>query len=339
LADKSSLGVLLVNLGTPDSPTAPDIRHYLAEFLSDPRIVNMPRLIWLPILHGLVLPFQPKKLAPKYKSIWTDDGAPIRLYTEQLAKILNQSAAIIGGRTCIFQSAMTYGNPSIYQSLNTLLKQGVKEILVLPLFPQYSAATTAAVLDKLNLALAKSEIHSTETPTIRFITDYHDNALYITAISKSLDKSMVTFDSQTKVLLSFHGLPQAQVDAGDPYEKHCVRSAELITCATKLADNQWQLTYQSRFGLAPWLKPDTRSVLQSLPAKGIKKVIVVCPGFAVDCLETLEEINDENRKIFMAAGGEKFTYIPALNAGQRQIGLILNLVESQIEETTSLSGA
>lgn len=333
MTDKPSLGVLLVNLGTPDTPTAPDIRRYLAEFLSDPRVVNIPKLIWLPILYGLILPFRPKKLVPKYEGIWLDVGAPIRHYTEQLAKILNQTSPIVGGRSCIFKSAMTYGNPSIYQSLNALLQQGVKEIVVLPLFPQYAVATTTAVLDKLNLALAKSDKHSTGSPEVKFITDYHNNEQYINAIAKSLEMPMLEFDHQTKVLLSFHGLPQAQVDAGDPYAMHCETSAELIAKAMNLDSNQWQMTYQSRFGLAPWLKPDTSSVLQSLPAQGIKKVIVACPGFAVDCLETLEEINEENREIFMAAGGKEFTYIPALNAGQSQIELILNLVASQIEET------
>ena len=229
---------------------------------------------------------------------------------------------------------MTYGNPSIYQSLGVLQQQGVKEIVVLPLFPQYSAATTAAVLDKLNAALAESKKGLGETPDIRFITDYHNNEKYISAVAQSLAEATENLDKQTKVLLSFHGLPQAQVDAGDPYANHCETSAKHIAKALKLERHQWQMTYQSRFGPAPWLKPDTSGVLQSLPAQGIKKVIVACPGFSVDCLETLEEINDQNREFFMEAGGEKFTYIPALNAGQSQLDLILNLVKSQIKEKT-----
>lgn len=326
MTEHSPLGILLVNLGTPDSPTAPDIRRYLAEFLSDPRVVSLPRMIWLPILHGFILPFRPKKLVEKYEGIWDSKGAPIRFHTEELANLL--SSNLIGHlkRDYIVRSAMTYGNPSIESALVAMQEKEVKDIIVLPLFPQYSAATTAAVLDKLNTALAAL----TEVPDIRFITDYHDNQQYIRAVASSLIQYKDDFTNGTKLVLSFHGLPQAQIDAGDPYAKHCETTATLIAESLGLNSAQWQLTYQSRFGPAPWLKPDTSSTLQSLPAQGITKVIVACPGFSVDCLETLEEIDDLNRSLFLAAGGKQFTYVPALNAEQVHVDFILNLLDSHL---------
>jgi len=328
LTDHSPLGILLVNLGTPDSPTAPDIRRYLEEFLSDPRVVNIPRFIWLPILYGFILPFRPKKLVEKYESIWDSNGAPIRFHTEQLARLLNSNLDSHLNRKCIVQSAMTYGNPSIKSALITLQAQNVKDIIVLPLFPQYAAATTAAVLDKLNSVLSLLP----EDPDIRFITDYHDNEQYIEAIVTSLAPHKNDFNSNTKLLLSFHGLPQAQIDAGDPYAKHCETTGKLIAESLGLNSSQWQLTYQSRFGPAPWLKPYTSSTLQALPAQGIKNVIVVCPGFSVDCLETLEEIDDLNRNLFLEAGGEHFTYVPALNAAQAHVDFILKLLDSHLQK-------
>lgn len=328
--ETSPLGVLLVNLGTPDAPTAPALRRYLREFLSDQRVVTLPKLLWLPILYGFILPFRPKKLIDKYEAIWQDQGAPIRHYTASLAaKVEAELATEQLTREIRVAPAMTYGNPSIRDSIASLSRDGVEDLMVIPLFPQYSAATTAAVFDKLAAHIRRSP----ELGDIRFVDEYCESTHYIHALTKTLEDHAHHLDSGARVIFSFHGIPKAQERAGDPYPRRCHRTAELLAHNLGLGDDQWMTTFQSRFGPAPWLQPYTDKTLESLPAKGVKRVVVVCPGFATDCLETLEEIQIENRDIFMAAGGEQFTYVPALNDSDDHVHVLSRLVMSRLYPT------
>jgi ferrochelatase len=325
--DPAPLGVLLVNLGTPDEPSAPAIRRYLAEFLSDPRVVNLPRPIWLPVLYGFILPFRPARLVEKYAWIWTEQGAPIRAYTASLAS--GVEAALEKqqlGRQIRVVPAMTYGNPSIRDTITSLRESGIDDLLVVPLFPQYSAATTAAVFDKVAAAIR----HSPLLGDIRFVDEYFDSGDYIHALTKSLEDQAHHLDNGARVVFSFHGIPIAQEQAGDPYPSKCRASAEILAHNLGLADNQWLITFQSRFGPAPWVQPYTDKTLESLARSGTRSVVVVCPGFAADCLETLHEIQVEARETFLEAGGEHFTYIPALNASDAHVRVISRLVLSRL---------
>ena len=314
---------MLVNLGTPDAPTPAAIRKYLAEFLTDKRVIGIPSVVWLPILYGFILPFRPAKLVANYQAIWGNEHGPIREHTEALAeKVETEIQKEQFGKDLAVRAAMTYGNPSMAQVLNDFLEAGIEEVVILPLFPQYSTTTTAAVFDKFAKVLKGVK----EIPGIRLIKDYHDNPTYVHSISKSIDHTVGHLPDDARLLFSFHGLPQAQADAGDPYPAHCHRTAELVAASLGLEDHQWQITFQSRFGPAPWLQPYTSEVLARLPGEGVKQVYIVCPGFASDCLETLEEIEVENRDIFFEAGGESFTYVPALNSSDDHVALIKELV-------------
>lgn len=320
------LGILLVNLGTPDEPTKSGIRRYLREFLSDPRVVNVPRAIWLPILYGFILPFRPKRLTDQYRRIWRERDAPIREFTASLAAGVEAELATEQLRREVkVLPAMTYGNPSISDQLVRLREEGIRDLLVVPLFPQYSAATTAAVFDKLASSLKRTS----GLGDIRFVDDYFESSEYIHALTKTLEDHARHLDG-AKVVFSFHGIPKSQERAGDPYPQKCHRTAEYLAHNLGLADDQWLITFQSRFGPAPWLQPYTDETLRSLPAQGTRKVVVVCPGFATDCLETLFEIDVENREAFMEAGGEEFTYVPALNDSDDHVYLISRVVLSRL---------
>lgn len=323
----SPLGVLLVNLGTPDEPTAPAIRRYLAEFLSDERVVNLPRAAWLPILYGFILPFRPRRLTEKYQYIWGEEGGPIRTLTAALAESVQAELETEHlGREIRVLPAMTYGNPSIRETIESFRAAGINDLMIIPLFPQFSAATTAAVFDKLAAAMKRSSTFA----DIRFLADYHDSTHYIHALTKSLEDHAHHLDNGARLLFSFHGIPQSQTAAGDPYPDRCRATAELLAHNLALDDGQWMLTFQSRFGPAPWLQPYTDKTLEALPGQGTKRVVVVCPGFATDCLETLEEIQVEGRDIFLAAGGEQFTYVPALNASPEHTHVISRLIMSRL---------
>lgn len=321
------VGIILVNLGTPDAPTAPAIRRYLAEFLSDPRVVNLPRAIWLPVLYGFVLPFRPSKLVEKYRSIWGREQGPIREITEALTEKVQSR---IGGEhlaaDTVVRYAMTYGKPSLADTADQLKRDGIEELIILPLFPQYSAATTAAVFDKLAEGFGKSPT----LPSIRFIAEYHERSEYIRALTRSIEPQMERLNQGTKLIFSFHGIPVQQAEAGDPYPEQCRRTAELVAHNLAIEDDQWMVTFQSRFGPAPWLQPYTDETLASLPARGCNKVMVICPGFSADCLETLEEIDIENREIFLQAGGQEFTYLPALNATDDHVQMVTELLVSHL---------
>ena len=321
--------ILLVNLGTPDSCDKSDIRKFLREFLSDPRVVDLPRALWLPLLWGFILPFRPAKLVPKYTSIWGEEDAPIRTITaEQCRALQSQLAASDLPQMPLVSFAMTYGNPSIDAVIQQLIEAGIKRVVVMPLFPQYSGATFAPVFDRVGLALRKQ----VDLPELRWVKDYHDHPVYINALSESLAEYSEGADERSLLIFSFHGLPMSQVHRGDPYPEQCRRTAQLVASELSLDDRQWQVTFQSRVGRSEWLQPYTDQTLRDLPKKGRRAVTVICPGFAADCLETLEEINIENRRLFLDCGGEEFHYIPALNTSAGQIKLLASLAESQLQD-------
>lgn len=321
-------GILLVNLGTPDAPTPAAVRRYLSEFLHDHRVVDMSRWLWCPLLHGIILPLRSPRVARLYQSVWTDDGSPLLAFSRRQQAALTQLLAE-REMACPVELGMTYGQPSIAQALDALQAQGVTHLTVLPLFPQYSSSTTAAVWDGLSKALRTRR----NLPAIRFIRDYHDNPLYIAALAEKLRRSLPAQDSVAwpdKLLFSFHGLPQRYVDEGDEYARQCEVTAQAVADELGLTPDQWQLSYQSRFGREEWLKPYTDQTLTAWPAQGVRKIAVVCPGFAADCLETLEEIAEQNQHTFLQAGGEQFTYVAALNDDRAHIELMYHLVQNEM---------
>jgi len=304
-------GVLLVNLGTPTAPNKKAIRRYLAEFLQDPRVVELPRLLWLPILYGLVLPLRAKKLVDQYQMIWQGEGSPLFVLSKKLSLALQNHL----GEIYQVELAMRYGKPAIQTGLEKL--RHCDTIIVLPLYPQYSATTTASVFDKVTEVLQTWRA----IPHLKFIHHYANEPLYIQAIAQSMQQHIQQHGMPDKFIFSFHGLPKRCIDLGDPYQKQCEETALNVATLLSLAQDKWLLTYQSRFGKAKWLEPYTVTTLHNL-AKENKHVAVICPGFAVDCLETLEEIAKTNRDVFLQAGGELFHYIAALNDNAAQVELL-----------------
>jgi ferrochelatase len=300
--------VLLCNLGTPDAPTPAALRRYLAEFLSDPRVVEIARPLWWLILHGIVLRVRPAKSARKYAGIWTAEGSPLRAWTEKQAKLLRGYLGERGHRVTVAW-AMRYGNPSIAAVLDELKAAGVERVLVLPLYPQYSAATTASVVDAVTGWAGRRRA----LPELRFVNHYHDDPGYIDALAKRVRDHWTAHGRPDKLVLSFHGVPQRTLLLGDPYHCECQKTARLLAERLELQPNQVLVTFQSRFGKAQWLQPYTEPTLVGLARQGVKRVDVMCPGFSADCLETLEEINQEARDAFLAAGGEDFRYVACLN--------------------------
>lgn len=322
--NKKPLAVVLINLGTPDAPTAPAIRRYLAEFLSDPRVVNIPRLIWLPILYLFILSFRPGKLVQKYKRIWGTYDGPIRNITKALAVRAERLVANKHPGVCI-EAAMTYGEPSTNSVISRLYKKGISDFLFIPLYPQYSTVTTAAAEDQVHRVLSNSSGWN-----FRFVPDYHQQPTYIHALTRSIEPYTSYLNGGAKLVISFHGLPQAQADRGDPYAAQCLQTARLVALSLGLTDDEWLISFQSRFGPAPWLKPYTSEVMARLPDQGIDKVLVICPGFATDCLETIEEIKILNRGIFLNAGGRTFRYVKALNATDKHAKMIADIIDEYI---------
>ena len=300
--------VLICNLGTPDEPTPKAVRRYLAEFLADPRVVEIPRLLWLPILHGIVLRIRPAKSARKYAAIWMKEGSPLKVWTEKQALLL---AGYLGqrGHPVLVRHAMRYGRPSIASALDALRASGAERVLVLPLYPQYAAATTASVVD----AVAAWTVRHRNLPELRFVKHYHDDAGYIGALARRVSDHWMTHGRPDRLVLSFHGLPKRSLTLGDPYHCECLKTGRLLAERLKLREDSVVVTFQSRFGKAEWLKPYTAPTLVELARQGVGRVDVFCPGFAADCLETLEEIDQEARAAFLAAGGKEFGYIPCLN--------------------------
>ena len=302
-------GVLLVNLGTPDEPTPGAVRRYLREFLSDPRVVGIPRIAWLPILYLFVLPFRPARTAKKYAAIWTNEGSPLRVYHERQAQLLRGSIGERLRANVPVVAAMRYGKPSIRAGLAALREKGCDRVLVLPMYPQYAFSTTLSVEDAVNAELGKWK----PAPQLRLVKDFHDHRAYAKAIAKNIADYWVKHGRPDKLVLSFHGIPKAVVEAGDPYRDQCLKSAELIAAELGWMDQRTVVTFQSRFGAAEWVKPYTMDTMVELGKQGVGRVDVACPGFATDCLETLEEIAMENRDAFLEAGGKEFHYIPTTN--------------------------
>lgn len=320
------IGVLLVNLGTPERPTPAAVRRYLAEFLSDPRVVELPRALWLPILYAFILPTRPRRVARAYAAVWQDDGSPLlsisRRITEALAARLRAS---LGDRV-VTALAMRYGNPSIASALADFERDNVRRLLVLPMYPQYSASTTASVMDGVFAVLKRQRW----MPELQSIHGYHDDARYIAALADSVRRHWSAHGRGDRLMLSFHGIPKRYVEAGDPYFCHCQKTARLLAEALELAPEALHVTFQSRFGRQPWLSPYTDETLKAWGGAGVGTVDVLCPGFAADCLETLEEIAIRDAGAFVAAGARALRYIPALNDRALHLDALQALIESRL---------
>lgn len=318
----TKVGVLVCNLGTPEAPTADAVRRYLGEFLSDPRVVEIPRLVWLPILHGIILRTRPRRSAAAYEKIWTDDGSPLLAISQKQTTAIENALASRYPSTCEVVLAMRYGSPSIAEGLERLAQANVRKILVLPLYPQYAAATSASVLDAVSRELNRWRW----VPAFRFISDYHQDDAYIDALANSLTDFWAANGRGKHLVMSFHGIPKRSLLAGDPYFCQCHASARLLAERLQLDDSEWTISFQSRFGRAEWLQPYTEASLKDRAAAGDDTVDVICPGFAADCLETLEEIAIQYAETFRAAGGKNLRYVPALNHRNDHIVALTNLI-------------
>ena len=313
---QTKTGILLANLGTPDAPTPEAVKRYLRQFLSDPRVVDTSPALWWPLLRGVILPLRAPRVAKLYQSIWMEDGSPLMVYSkaqqQALAQRLPDTPVALG---------MSYGSPSLESAVDELLASGVEHMVVLPLYPQYSCSTVAAVWDELARILARKR----GIPGVSFIRDYADDSSYIDALAKSARDSFAQHGEPDLLLLSYHGIPQRYADEGDDYPQRCRDTTRELVSALGLPPEKVMMTFQSRFGREPWLTPYTDETLKMLAEKGTRHIQVMCPGFAADCLETLEEIAVQNREIFLEAGGKQYEYIPALNATPEHIEMMVKL--------------
>ncbi|PSJ47980.1 ferrochelatase [Zobellella endophytica] len=314
-------GVLLVNLGTPTAPTAKAVKSFLSQFLHDHRVVDVPRMLWCPLLHGVILPFRSPKVARLYQSVWWPEGSPLMVISRRQQAALSEALDRAGIRMPV-ALGMSYGEPSMATAWEELKAAGVGRVIILPLYPQYSVSTTASVFDSWARLMKKERL----VPAFRFIHDYHDHSGYIQALADSVRAHWELHGRGELLLLSYHGIPQRYQDEGDPYGLQCHRTSELVAAQLGLERHQWRTTFQSRFGREPWLQPYTDGTMQALPGEGIKRLDVICPAFSADCLETLEEIAEQNRSLFLAAGGESYHYIAALNDSPGHIQLLMDLV-------------
>lgn len=314
------IGVLLINLGTPEAPDAASVRRYLAEFLSDPRVVEIPPIAWKPILHGIILRTRPKKSAHAYKQVWTNEGSPLAAISARQADVLQQRL----GEEALVGSAMRYGAPSIAASLAKLIGAGCTRILAAPLYPQYCAATTATANDAIFAALVSMRLQ----PALRTLPPYYDDPLYIDALCANLSRQLAALDFEPqRLLLSFHGMPQRTLELGDPYHCHCQKTARLLGEALG-----WQVdvAFQSRFGRAKWLEPATDKMLAAYPSQGVKKLAIAAPGFSADCLETIEELGIRGRDTFLAAGGSDFARLECLNSNDEGMDMLEALIRREL---------
>jgi ferrochelatase len=320
MKQSKKIGVLITNLGTPDSPTKKDLKKYLKEFLSDKRVVNptFPRWIWLIILNVIILNIRPKKSAKAYKEVWGKfgTGSPLLDISIKQKELIQAKL----GENYQVELGMRYGNPSIKNALNNL--EGCEKIIVLPLYPQYSGSTTGSTFDEVSDVLRKFKV----IPEIKFIDNYVEHPLYIKALAESVKEKFNQNTNDDFLLVSYHGIPQRYADEGDIYPKHCEKTTELLVQELGLKDSQYKMSYQSIFGREKWLTPYTEATLKDLAKNGVKNIKVICPGFSADCLETIEEIDMENREYFMEAGGEKYEYIPALNYNEKHINCLVNIL-------------
>jgi ferrochelatase len=323
----SKTGILLVNLGTPDAPTPQAVRTYLKEFLGDPRVVEIPRALWWLILNGIILNTRPKKSAAKYASIWLKEGSPLRVYTAKQAALLQGYLGQITKAPVVVEYAMRYGNPSIPNVLQKLKAQNCQRLLVVPMYPQYAASTTATAYDSVFSELQQMR----NAPALRTIKHFHDHPGYIKALAANINQYWMKHGRPEKLLMSFHGLPQYTLDKGDPYHCECQKTGRLLAEELGLQPQQYAISFQSRFGKAKWLQPYTTATLKEWGAQKIKRVDVVCPGFVTDCLETLEEIAMEGKHDFQHAGGYEYHYIPCMNDRSEWVQALTHLVMNNLQ--------
>ncbi|MGX5174865.1 ferrochelatase [Aliikangiella sp. IMCC44653] len=325
-SQKNKIGVLITNLGTPEAPTKGALRRYLKEFLSDPRVVEIPRLIWWFILNLVILNIRPKRSAKAYQTIWSERGSPLMFHTEAQAKALQKSLDSATEQPIQVEFAMRYGQPSVSNQIDKMMANGVTKLLVVPLYPQYSGSTSGSTFD----AIASDFTQRRVIPDFRFVSHYHDYPPYIEALANKIVSFRRQHGESEKLIFSYHGIPKRYLTNGDPYHCECYKTSRLVAEKLGLNSDQYITTFQSRFGKEEWLKPYTDHSLAALAKSGVKSVQVVCPGFSADCLETIEEIAIENRDVFLNEGGQSFEYIEALNSDQEHINALSQLVLSNI---------
>ena len=311
-------GVLLINLGTPERPVCPGLRKYLGEFLMDPRVIEIPKLLRLMLVKGIIINVRSHKSAATYREIWTDGGSPLMINSQKLG---DKTAQLLGDDFEV-EVAMRYGSPSVAEKIAKLHAKGVRKIVAIPLYPQYSGSTNGSTFDAIAAAFTKQRW----VPALNFVSDYYQRDSYIKAIGDSISAHWQTHGRNQKLIMSFHGVPQKYITRGDPYQSQCIETSKAVAEYLKLNDDEWMLVFQSRFGAEEWLQPYCDQTLKALPSQGIKSVDMICPGFSADCLETLEEIEGENKEYFIEAGGEKYSYIPCLNDADSHAALMTEIV-------------
>ena len=319
--NRQKTGVLICNLGTPETYKTKDVRRFLRQFLSDGRVIEIPKIIWWFILNGIILTLRPSKSAKLYKSVWTKEGSPLLVLSKKLTEKLKASV----GDSCEVELAMRYGNPSMESALMSLKNKNCRKLIVIPMFPQYSGTTTGSIFDEVARVLSKWRW----VPSLSFVNSYHDHPEYINALADSLSNHIKN-NSPQKIIFTYHGIPKRNFDLGDPYQCYCQKTTRLVAEKLNLEDDTYITTFQSRFGPAEWLKPYTSDTMGELPLQEVKNVLVVAPAFSVDCLETIEEIDQENKEIFLKAGGEKFTYAPCLNDSSGQVNLLKAIIDKHL---------
>jgi ferrochelatase len=322
-AQRERIGVLVTNLGTPDAPTPSALRRYLKQFLWDPRVVELPRPLWWLILNGVILTIRPRRSAKSYATVFTDEGSPLLFHTRNQAHALAAALQSRGHEDLVVDFAMRYGNPSIPSVLESMMQQGVRKLLVVPLYPQYSASTTASTFDAISADFTRRRL----MPEFRFVTHYHDFPPFIAAAAQRIEAHWAEHGRADRLMFSYHGVPKKYLLNGDPYHCECHKTSRLLADALGLGADEWMTTFQSRFGREEWLNPYTDETLKALPGQGVKSVQIFCPGFSADCLETIEEIGEENREYFEHAGGERYEYISALNDRPEHISALADLVQ------------
>jgi len=320
-------GILLINLGTPEAPTAAALRPYLREFLSDRRVVELPAMLWWPILHGIILNTRPRKSAEKYASIWLPGGSPLKIHTENLTARLREELSARIAEPVLIEYAMRYGRPAVADVIGQMRAQGCDRLLVVPLYPQYAGSSSGTALD----AVYRSLLVTRNPPELRTVRHFHDDPGYIAALKQSVERHWAEHGRADLLLMSFHGVPRATLDQGDPYHCECHKTGRLLAEALSLAPGEYRITFQSRFGRAEWLNPYTAATLEELGQKKLRRLDVICPGFVADCLETLEEIAMEGKTTFLSAGGGEYRYIPALNSHPSWVNALADICQRQLQ--------
>lgn len=313
-------GVIIANLGTPDAPKCPKLRNYLTEFLTDPRVIEVPGWLRQFLVRGIIINIRSHKSAAAYREVWTDEGSPLLNHSKALTQAVSEA---LGQDNYLVELGMRYGKPSIASAIQKLHEQGARKLIVIPMYPQYSGSTTGSVMDAVGDALKKQRW----VPELLFKNAYHTQPAYIDALCSSIEQHWQQNGRAEKLVFSFHGIPQRYVKNGDPYQQHCEQTVASVTQQLKLNDDDWMLVYQSRVGREPWLQPYCDKTMQSLPQQGVKSIDIICPGFSADCLETLEEIEQENKEYFIEAGGTTFNYIPCLNSQAEHVDLVRALIK------------